>query len=142
VLVLASLAVVDADEVASGWGWELVTGVGVATWVAHVYAEVVGDRIRQTEVPGRRELRRAMADGLPILLAAVAPAAMLFLGRIDVLAHRGALWAAVVVAFLQLVGVGVFVGSLSDHGSGPWRFAAATGASGFVVVALKIVLGH
>ena len=142
VLVLASLALVDADEVASGWGWELVTGVGLATWVAHVYAEVVGDHIRHTAAPGRRELRRAMTDGLPILLAAVAPAVMLLLGRLDVLAHRGALWAAVVVAFLQLVGVGALVGSLSDHGSGPWRFAAATGAFGFAVVVVKIVLGH
>ena len=142
VLVLASLALVDADEVASGWGWELVTGVGLATWIAHLYAEVVGDHIRHTEAPGRRELRRAMTDGLPILLAAVAPALTLMLGRLDVLAPRGALWAAVVVAFLQLVGLGVLVGSLSGHHSGPWRFAAATGAFGFIVVALKIVLGH
>jgi hypothetical protein len=142
VLVLASLALVDADEVASGWGWELVTGVGLATWVAHLYAEVVGDHIRQTEAPGRRELRRAMTDGLPILLAAVPPAVMLGLGRIDVLAHRTALWAAVVVAIVQLVGVGVLVGSLSDHESSLWRFAAATGAFGVIVVVLKIVLGH
>ncbi len=142
VLVLASLALVDADEVASGWGWELVTGVGLATWIAHLYAEVVGDHIRQNAAPGRREIRRAATDGLPILLAAVAPGVMLFLGRIDVLAHRGALWAAVVVAFLQLVGVGALVGSLSDHESSPWRFAAATGAFGVVVVGLKVVLGH
>ena len=142
VLVLASLALVDADEVASGWGWELVTGVGLATWIAHLYAEIVGDHIRERAAPGRREIRRAATDGLPILLAAVVPGVMLFLGRIDVLAHRGALWAAVVVAFLQLVGVGALVGSLSDHEPSPWRFAAATGAFGAVVVGLKVVLGH
>jgi hypothetical protein len=142
VLVLASLALLDADEVASGLGWELVTGVGVATWVAHLYAEVVGDHIRHTEAPGRRELVRAMIDGLPILLAAVAPGVMLLLGRLDVLPHRLALWAAVAVAFLQLVTVGILVGSLSDHRASPWRFAAVSGAVGLVVVALKIALGH
>ena len=67
---------------------------------------------------------------------------MLLLGRLDVLAHRGALWAAVVVAVLQLVGVGALVGSLSARESSPWRLAAATGAFGVVVVGLKIVLGH
>ena len=142
VLVLASLALVDEEEVASGWGWELVTGVGLATWIAHLYAEIVGDHIRQNAAPGRTEIRRAATDGFPILLAAVAPAVMLFLGRIDVLAHRGALWAAVAVAFLQLVGVGALAGSLSDHETSPWRFAAAAGAFGVVVVGLKVVLGH
>ena len=91
-LVLASLALIDADEVASGWGWELVGGVGIATYVAHLYAEVVGDRLRRTAAQGRTEIKRAMADGLPILLAAVPPAVVLGLGRIDVLAGpRGAL---------------------------------------------------
>jgi VIT1/CCC1 family predicted Fe2+/Mn2+ transporter len=67
---------------------------------------------------------------------------MLFLGRVDVLPHRGALWAAVIVAFLQLIAVGVFVGSVSGHRASPWRFAAVSGALGLVVVALKTVLGH
>jgi hypothetical protein len=51
VLVLASLALIDADDVASGIGWELVTGVGVATWVAHLYAEVIGDHLRRCCAP-------------------------------------------------------------------------------------------
>ena len=143
VLVLASLAVIDADDVASGWGWELVTGVGLATWVAHLYAEVVGDHLRHTAAHERREIWRAMADGLPILLAAVPPAILLLLGRIDVLAHRVALWGSVVVALLQLVGVGGFVGSaVPDRDSNTWRYAAATAAFGTIVVVLKIVLGH
>ena len=51
------LAAIDADGVGSGLGWELVTGVGVATWVAHLYAEVVGDRALQ--VLRRAEPERA-----------------------------------------------------------------------------------
>src|SRR5262245_49683678 len=73
VLVLASLPLVGPDDVASGLGWELVTGVGVATWVAHLYAEVVGDHIRRGARVDRRELGRSMIDGSPILLAAVLP---------------------------------------------------------------------
>ena len=143
VLVLASLALIDSDEVASGWGWELVTGVGLATWVAHLYAELVGDHVRHTAAPGRHELRRAMADGFPILLAAVPPGVVLLLGRVDLLAPRAALWAAVVIAFLQLVAVGGVVGLLvSDRQSKAWRFAAVSGGFGTIVVLLKVVLGH
>jgi hypothetical protein len=143
VLVLAALAVVDADDVASGWGWELVTGVGLATWVAHLYAEIVGDHLRHHAAHGSKELGQAMADGLPILLAAVPPGVMLLLGRLGVIADRVALWAAVGIAFLQLVGLGAFVGSaVSVRQSTTWLYAGVTAAFGAIVVSLKVVLGH
>jgi hypothetical protein len=143
VLVLAALPLIDTDEVASGLGWELVTGVGVATWVAHLYAEVVGDHFRRGSVLDRIEVNRAMLDGLPILLAAVLPAFVLLLGRLDALAPRVALWVAVAVAIGQLVAVGAFVGvSVSADGATPWSYAAATAAIGIAVVFLKLVLGH
>ena len=56
VLVLAALPLIDAEEVSSGLGWELVTGVGVATWVAHLFAEVVGDHVRHRAAPDRAEV--------------------------------------------------------------------------------------
>ena len=143
VLVLAALAVVDADAVESGWGWELVTGVGLATWIAHLYAEVVGEHLRHTAAHTRAEIARAMRDGSPILLATVLPAIMLLLGRLGVLDHRVALWAAVVVAFLQLVGLGALVGRfVSTRHSRTWVYAGVTAAFGLVVVSLKVVLGH
>jgi heme/copper-type cytochrome/quinol oxidase subunit 4 len=143
VLVLAALAVIDDQEVASGWGWELATGVGVATWIAHLYAEVVGDHLRHVAAHDRQEISRAMSDGLPILLATVLPAITLVLGRLDVVEPRVALWIAVAVAFLQLVGLGAFVGSvMSDRHSKTWLYAAVTAAFGLCVVSLKVVLGH
>ena len=144
VLVLAALALLDAGEVASGLGWGLVTGVGLATWAAHIYAEIVGDHIRHSAAAHTStELRRAMSDGSPILLAAVPPAVMLLLGRLEVLDERIALWAAVGIAFLQLVGLGAFVGSaVSRRHSSAWTYAGVTAAFGAVVVSLKVVLGH
>jgi hypothetical protein len=143
VLALAALALIDTDDVSSGLGWELVTGVGVATWVAHLFAEVVGDHVRRGSALDRGELTRAMADGFPILLAAVPPAVMLLLGRLEVLDERVALWASVAVALIQLIGVGAIVGSVvSNRGIGAWSYAAVTAAIGVAVVALKLVLGH
>jgi hypothetical protein len=135
--------VIESDDVAFGLGWELVTGVGAATYVAHLYAEVIGDHLHHTAALGRAEITRAMADGLPILLATVAPATMLLLGRLDVLAPGPALWASVTVAVLQLAGVACFVGfAVSDHRSRAWILAGTMAAFGVTVVALKIALDH
>ena len=143
VLVLAALPLLDVDAVESGLGWELVTGVGVATWVAHLYAEVVGDHLRHHTALDRREIRRAMEDGLPILIAAFAPALMLAFGRIGVLDPEFALWAAVIVAVVQLVAVGIYVGRMVSPGGGSWwRYAAVTALIGIVVVTLKLLLSH
>jgi len=143
VLVLTALALITADTVGDGWGWELITGVGVATWIAHLYAEVVGDHLRHVAAHERHEIWRAMSDGFPILLATVLPAFTLLLGRLDVLDPGAALWLAVAVAFLQLVGLGAFVGSLmSGRHSQTWLYAAVTAVFGLLVVSLKVVLGH
>jgi hypothetical protein len=143
VLVLAALALIDSSHVSSGLGWELVTGVGVATWIAHLYAEVVGDHVRQGSRLDRREITRAAMDGLPILLAAIPPALMLLLGRLDVLSAVVSQWTAVGVALLQLVGVGAFVGSLvSPGGARTWSYAAVTAVIGIVIVTVKVALGH
>jgi hypothetical protein len=143
VLVLAALPLIDPDDVDSGAGWGLVSGVGAATWVAHLFAEVVGDGFRHGAAHGRAEIRRATTDGLPILLAAVAPALVLFLGRVDVLGARGALWTALAVALVQLAGVSAFVGwAASPGGARPWPYAALTVAIGVVVIVLKLRLSH
>jgi len=138
-----SLLVVDADDVASGWGWELVTGVGVATWVAHIYAEVLGNHVRNTDAHQPHEIRRAMGDGLPILLAAVAPAIALLLGRLGAVTPRQAVWIAVILALLQLVTLGAFVGlAVPDEHASWWRYAAMTAIFGVAVVLALVALGH
>jgi hypothetical protein len=143
VLVLAALPLINPDDVASGLGWELVTGVGVATWIAHLYAELVADRLHQSGPLERAEIVTAMTDGSPILLAMVGPAVALGLGRLDVLEERVALWVAVGVAILQLVAVGAYVGSTASRsGRRRWSYAAFTAAIGIAVVTLKLALGH
>ncbi len=143
VLVLVAIPVISAEDVLSGWGWELVTGIGVATWVAHLYAEVVGDHVRGESGINRAEIARAMVDGLPIPLAAVLPAVMLLVGRVDVLDPSVALWAAVAVAIGQLVAVGALIGGfVAPGGARVWSYAGVTAVIGIVVVSVKLALGH
>jgi hypothetical protein len=143
VLVLATLAVIDADNVSSGLGWEIMAGVGAATWIAHIYAEVVGEHLRRGSTLERHEITQSMVDGLPIILAALAPAVVLLLGRLEVLDAEVAVWMAFAVGFLQLLGVGAVIGAAAQSsGATPWRFAALTGLVGLAVVVLKLFLGH
>ena len=142
VLIIAALLLVEAEDVSSGLGWELIVGVGVATWLAHLYAEVLGNHVRSVDALQHHEIRRAMRDGLPILLASILPAVALLLGRLEIVAARLALWIAVVLAVLQLVAVGALVGIVSDQTTNSWRYAAVAAAFGFSVVPLLVALGH
>lgn len=142
VLIIAALFVVEADDVASGWGWELIAGVGAATWVAHLYAEVLGNHVRDPDAIRPHEVRKAMADGLPVLLAPLLPAIALLLGRLGVLEPRQALWAGVMVALLQLIAIGVLVGVASEQRGSSWRYAVVSAMFGLGVVLLLVALGH
>lgn len=142
VLIIAALLLVEAEDVASGLGWELIVGVGVATWVAHLYAEVLGNHVRSVDALQAHALRRAMTDGLPILLASVLPAVALLLGRLEIVGARQALWIAVILAVLQLVAVGALVGVVAEQDNNSWEYAAVAAAFGFAVVLLLVALGH
>jgi len=142
VLIIAALLLVEAEDVASGFGWELIVGVGVATWLAHLYAEVLGNHVRSTDALQPHRLRRAMVDGLPILLASILPAVALLLGRLEVVAPRQALWIAVILALLQLVTVGALVGVVSEQPTNNWRYAVVASVFGVTVVLALVALGH
>jgi hypothetical protein len=145
VLTLSALPLVDPNDVVDGAGWELVVGVGGATWLAHLFAEVVGDHLRHSAAAHERsEIARAMVDGLPILAAVLLPATALLLGRLDALSGEAALWLAVALAVVQLVGLGAFVGTAvaSERRSATWVYAGVTAAFGLAVVVIKLALGH
>jgi hypothetical protein len=143
VLVLAALSVMGVGDVAEGRGAELIAGVGIATWLAHLFAELLGGHVRHADPLHRSEIARAMVDGSPILAGTLLPAFVLFLGRLDVLSDRVALLGAIVVTLLQLLAIGAFVASIApSRRSEMWTFAAVTAAAGACVVALTVWLGH
>ena len=142
-LVLAALSVVGVFEVSVGYGGELVAGVGVATWIAHLFAEVLGEHVRAPQPVGWSEVKRAMADGSPILVASILPAVVLLLGRLDVMSPRAARAIAIVITVGQLLAVGMLVARVANVPMRrKWLFAAATLTIGIVVVTLSVVLGH
>ena len=81
VLVLSALALVEVTEVGIGHGVELVVGVGLATWIAHLFAELLAEHVRHDRAAhlaagaagGRRRQSRSS-------WSTVLPAAALLLG--------------------------------------------------------------
>jgi hypothetical protein len=142
VLVLAALSTLGIADVAEGHGIELVAGVGIGTWVAHLFAEVLGNHVRHPRPLARRELARAAADGSPILGSTILPALALALGRTDVLSDSTARVIAMLVAVLQLVAVGALVARDPDRRANAWAFPLVTAIAGTAVVAITVRLGH
>jgi hypothetical protein len=143
VLVLAALSVISLSDVALGHGSELVAGVGAATWVAHLFAELLGDHVRRDEPLSGGEVRRAMVDGSPILVATVLPALALMLGRLDLVSATSARVLSMLVAIGQLVVIGAYVGRVAPgRPVTGWAFAAVTALAGLLVVVLSLALGH
>ncbi len=143
VLVLAALSVVGVSDVALGHGAELVAGVGVATWLAHIFAELLGGHARVPEPLRRSEVVRSVVDGSPILASTVLPATALLFGRLDLLTDSTARIVAILVAVLQLFGIGAFLSRVAPAPpAASWSFAAATACIGIAVVVLTVLLGH
>jgi hypothetical protein len=143
VLVLAALSVIGVSDVALGRGSEIVAGVGAATWLAHLFAELVGAHIRHPQPLLGSEVRRAAVDGSPILAVTVLPAIAIGLARLDVVGDTAARLIAIVIAILQLLAIGLFVARVAVAPPATrWGFAAVTAGIGVVVVALTVLLGH
>ncbi len=143
ILVIAALGVTSVTDVGLGYSAELVLGVGAATWIAHLYAELLGRHIVEREPLRRAEVGEAMVDGSPILFATVLPAIVLIVGRGDIVGAQAARTGAIVVTFAQLAGIGAFVArnAPTRNGAG-WIFAAATACIGIAVGIATVVLGH
>jgi len=143
VLILGALAFVEPTDVADGHGLELIAGVGAATWVAHVFADLLGEHVRHPGPMEHGEIRWSFLSGVPILVATVLPGIAIGLGRLEVISDGGAIWTATVIAVLQMVGVGGVVGSLRAGGRRTfWWFMFATAVFGIAVTAVKVNLGH
>jgi hypothetical protein len=143
VLVLAALGTISITQVSMGHGVELVAGVGAATWVAHLFAELLARHVSRQRPLDRGEVHEAVVDGSPILASTVLPAGALLLGRLDVIADGTARAVAIAAALAQLLAIGVVIGQIAPaRRSALWIFGTLTLVLGLSVVAVTVWLGH
>ncbi|MEU4847648.1 hypothetical protein [Streptomyces gilvosporeus] len=120
----------------------LLLGTGLVFWAAHVYAELVGDRLMHQAL-SRQEIRRVCADEWPIVQAAVPPAAAVAVSPVLGLGPQGAAWLALAVAVVEQVGWAT-VAVVRAHA--PRRLVLAAGTVnlllGLIIVVLKAGLQH
>ncbi len=143
ILLLVALLVIDEGDVASGSGFALVVEIGLATYVAHVFAHVVGAQLLQVGPRHSGLLRAGLIYSSPILLVTVLPAVALGLGGTEALSNSAALWTAITIALVELLAVGTLAGLLVEpRPKRPWLYTLATAGVGVIVVAIKSVITH
>ena len=143
ILVLSTLALVKVTDVVTGHAAELVFGVGAATWIAHLFAELLAEHVRRDEPLTWTQLGHAARDGSPILMVTILPALALVIGGTDLMADDTARTLAIVVALAQLSVLGAVVGHHSPaNTASAWVFAGVVAGAGLVVVALEVALSH
>lgn len=80
IIVFATTVPLAAAELRHGHGALLVLGVAAFTYLAHVFAEVIGHNVRSEQPLTRAELWHELRDSLPVLTSGMVPAALLLAG--------------------------------------------------------------
>jgi hypothetical protein len=142
ILILAALVPITPS--ATGLGLAVVWGTALSTYVAHAFAETVGESVRQhTEMTW--ELRIAeLRDSVPILTSAVLPSVVLLLGIIDVLEPETAQIFAEIVMLARIGGIAFVIDRLRGQRPGTETLVASIFVVVIAVAAVvtKIVLTH
>lgn len=112
----------------------------VVFWLAHVYSAVLEHRYHGNR-PRFADIRRIMAEELPMVEAATLPIAVLLLGAFNVLRDPFAVNLALAIGVAQLL----VWGAVAARRAG-WSWAATVGTSvvdgvlGLLVIGLKSIL--
>lgn len=142
ILVLAALVPVPVED--NFLGGAVVVGTALSTFVAHTFAEAVGDSVRQGTALTREERWAELRNSVPILNSAVLPTLILLAGLIGWLEPRTAQILAEIAILVRIGGIVFVIARL--RGERPNR-ATIVGAAvmtivAVIVVALKIALTH
>jgi hypothetical protein len=144
-LLAASVITGSATPEDSPSPWSLVAlllATGLVYWMAHAYADFVGDREHGVSLSWA-ELRAAGVRDWPLVQAAYPPAAVALAGGLVGLADSTVAWAALFTAVAGQVGWSVVA---TAHGGADRRLVVASAIAnlffGLMLVALKTRLAH
>ena len=108
ILVLAALVPVPVAD--SSLGVAVVIGTALSTFVAHSFAEAVGDSVRQGTALTPAERRVELRNSVPILSSAVLPSLILCAGWIGWLEPRTAQVLAEIAVLVRIAGIVYVIG--------------------------------
>jgi hypothetical protein len=143
ILVMAVITALSHDD--SVTSAQLIAGVLATTfvfWIAHVYAEVLGQRM---EADGGRPTFAGLAVAArgewPLVEASLLPVLCLLVGVIGVVKTDTAVAIAIGVGVIELFGYGIAVGRrLQMSRGGIIVVGVVNGALGLLIVLLKVLV--
>jgi len=140
-LVLGTLAEINDQDVEDGRAMIKVAVVTLTTFLSHVIAHSVAERVDRTPDEYREHASEHLADAVPILVSGIVPCVLLVLGQRDVFEVPIALALATLIPILRLASTGVRVARLTKEPTS--RFVVVSGlglaAAGLGVALLKLV---
>jgi hypothetical protein len=144
IVVLASLAA--GGKAFEDHLWHLAAIVfttALVLWVAHVYAHGLGESLQVGRRLDAAELGAVAGRELAILLAAVAPTAILGLGALGLFHGSAAVWLAIGICVATLAVQGLRYAALERLSLlGTLSAVAINLALGLAIVGLKVVVAH
>jgi len=122
---------------------EVVATTSIVIWLAHTYANTLGESIERGHRIDRALFQRVAAHELPILVAAAAPISLLLLGDLGIVKESTSIWLAFGLGFVSLAAQGARYARVERLGTaGMLAVVALNLALGGVVVALKVLVSH
>ena len=140
VLALAGLVLVSPKMSDEGGGAAVLIGIGVGTLLAHVFADLIGEEVRERRKLTSAERNTILRDLLPVLTGMLPPAALLALGTLDSVSGPWMLGLAFAITLLRLPLVAVIVAART--GRHPmWSLVVVSGV-GILIVVVKVLISH
>ena len=143
-LVLTALTASYAAERHDAWKLvELVASAVLVFWIAYVYAHALSESIERRSHISATTVAQIANRELGLILAAVAPIAVLILGALGVMSESTSVWVAIAVGVAALSAQGIRYARAT--GLGPLGMVAilvVNLALGLFVVLLKLTLVH
>jgi len=144
VVAMSALAAGASAFLHELWRLTAIVAVGsVVFWVAHVYADSLGETIALGRRLNVAELKSVARREVSIVFAAILPAVALALGALGVVGDRAAVWLALGAGTATLGIQGVRYARIENLGPAASALAVATNVSlGGVIIALKVLVAH
>jgi hypothetical protein len=139
--IVATAVVAGMDEngsVSPPRALSILLGTGAIFWAAHVYANLLADRIERPGRSKREDLRRLMSREWPLLQSSFPLALPLVLSWVGLLSAETAIDLATLVGVIALVGWGISFARREGYGpAGIVVTASVNAAFGLLMIGIK-----
>jgi hypothetical protein len=144
VTALVVIGALDGGNLGSPRSATLVlVGTALATWLAHVFAALIGVHVRERRPVQHHEISTVFGRSWRIVTAAVPATAVLLMADLGWISLRSALSTATLLGVLQLFGVAAVAARRSQFTTfGILAYAATATAIGAVIVTIEIAVFH